>query len=104
MKQRYGPQGCALLKTNTRPVSADSGEQIPDPWGQYLHAHHLSAKVNIQDKPRPLVLDPAGFSVFSCVWSLQQDAVRQEEVWLRSQPALRTLGRLSLVLVVCSCC
>lgn len=46
MKQRYGPQGCALLKTNTRPVSADSGEQIPDPWCQYLHPHHLTTQVS----------------------------------------------------------
>uniref|UniRef100_A0A674MUT9 Trafficking protein particle complex subunit 8 n=1 Tax=Takifugu rubripes TaxID=31033 RepID=A0A674MUT9_TAKRU len=42
MKQRYGPQGCALLKMNTRSISADNGEQIPDPWCQYLHANYLS--------------------------------------------------------------
>lgn len=70
MKQRYGPQGCALLKTNTRPISADSGEQIPDPWGQYLHTHHLSTQVSIRDKP--LLSDPAGFSFFSWVWSRTQ--------------------------------
>uniref|UniRef100_A0A674NE16 Trafficking protein particle complex subunit 8 n=1 Tax=Takifugu rubripes TaxID=31033 RepID=A0A674NE16_TAKRU len=47
MKQRYGPQGCALLKMNTRSISADNGEQIPDPWCQYLHANYLSNQVNI---------------------------------------------------------
>ncbi|CAF96624.1 unnamed protein product [Tetraodon nigroviridis] len=48
MKQRYGPQGCALLRTNTRPVSVDSGEQIPDPWGQYLHTNHPSTQVKLR--------------------------------------------------------
>lgn len=47
MKQRYGPQGCALLKMNTRSISADNGEQIPDPWCQYLHTNYLSNQVNI---------------------------------------------------------
>uniref|UniRef100_H3CNW1 Trafficking protein particle complex subunit 8 n=1 Tax=Tetraodon nigroviridis TaxID=99883 RepID=H3CNW1_TETNG len=54
MKQRYGPQGCALLRTNTRPVSVDSGEQIPDPWGQYLHTNHPST----QDAPEDVAASP----------------------------------------------
>ncbi|XP_015224893.1 PREDICTED: trafficking protein particle complex subunit 8-like isoform X2 [Cyprinodon variegatus] len=37
MKQRYGPQGCYLLKINSRSSSPEEGEQIPDPWSQYLH-------------------------------------------------------------------
>ncbi|XP_047443113.1 trafficking protein particle complex subunit 8 [Mugil cephalus] len=37
MKQRYGSQGCYLLKLNSRTFSADHEEQIPDPWSQYLH-------------------------------------------------------------------
>ncbi|KAF6714900.1 Trafficking protein particle complex subunit 8 [Oryzias melastigma] len=41
MKQRYGPQGCYLLKINSRAVSAEEDEQIPDPWSQYLHKNNL---------------------------------------------------------------
>ncbi|XP_039610360.1 trafficking protein particle complex subunit 8 isoform X1 [Polypterus senegalus] len=36
MKQRYGTQGCYLLKINSRTSSVGSDEQIPDPWSQYL--------------------------------------------------------------------
>lgn len=57
MKQRYGPQGCALLKTNTRPSSADSGEQIPDPWGQYLQPSPLSSQVRSHIPPDGVQLD-----------------------------------------------
>ncbi|XP_061593405.1 trafficking protein particle complex subunit 8 isoform X2 [Cololabis saira] len=41
MKQRYGPQGCYLLKVNSRSSSAGEEEQIPDPWSQYLHKNNL---------------------------------------------------------------
>ncbi|XP_069575816.1 trafficking protein particle complex subunit 8 isoform X1 [Brachyistius frenatus] len=41
MKQRYGPQGCYLLKMNSRTASAEEDEQIPDPWSQYLHKNNL---------------------------------------------------------------
>uniref|UniRef100_A0A3P9KU84 Trafficking protein particle complex 8 n=1 Tax=Oryzias latipes TaxID=8090 RepID=A0A3P9KU84_ORYLA len=41
MKQRYGSQGCYLLKINSRAVSAEEDEQIPDPWSQYLHKNNL---------------------------------------------------------------
>ncbi|KAM6921828.1 trafficking protein particle complex subunit 8 [Xenentodon cancila] len=41
MKQRYGPQGCYLLKMNSRSSSAGEEEQIPDPWSQYLHKNNL---------------------------------------------------------------
>ncbi|KAG9348071.1 hypothetical protein JZ751_004096 [Albula glossodonta] len=36
MKQRYGTQGCYLLKINSRTSGPGSDEQIPDPWSQYL--------------------------------------------------------------------
>ncbi|KAF7203778.1 trafficking protein particle complex subunit 8 [Nothobranchius furzeri] len=36
MKQRYGSHGCYLLKINSRTVSPEQDEQIPDPWSQYL--------------------------------------------------------------------
>ncbi|KAM4739693.1 trafficking protein particle complex subunit 8 [Anableps anableps] len=41
MKQRYGPQGCYLLKINSRASSPEEDEQIPDPWSQYLHKQNL---------------------------------------------------------------
>ncbi|XP_067368417.1 trafficking protein particle complex subunit 8 isoform X2 [Channa argus] len=41
MKQRYGPQGCYLLKVNSRNFSTEDDEQIPDPWSQYLHRTNL---------------------------------------------------------------
>ncbi|XP_051953858.1 trafficking protein particle complex subunit 8-like isoform X2 [Xyrauchen texanus] len=37
MKQRYGTQGCYLLKINSRSDATSSDEQMPDPWSQYLH-------------------------------------------------------------------
>uniref|UniRef100_A0A3Q3WQF8 Uncharacterized protein n=1 Tax=Mola mola TaxID=94237 RepID=A0A3Q3WQF8_MOLML len=46
MKQRYGSQGCYLLKINTRSISAEDGEQIPDPWCQYLHRNSLPNQVS----------------------------------------------------------
>uniref|UniRef100_A0A8C4HYD8 Trafficking protein particle complex subunit 8 n=1 Tax=Dicentrarchus labrax TaxID=13489 RepID=A0A8C4HYD8_DICLA len=41
MKQRYGSQGCYLLKMNSRTFSAEEDEQIPDPWSQYLQRSNL---------------------------------------------------------------
>uniref|UniRef100_A0A3Q1HHI0 Trafficking protein particle complex 8 n=1 Tax=Anabas testudineus TaxID=64144 RepID=A0A3Q1HHI0_ANATE len=46
MKQRYGPQGCYLLKINSRTFSSEDDEQIPDPWSQYLHRNFLHNEVN----------------------------------------------------------
>lgn len=45
MKQRYGSQGCYLLKMNTRSFSAEGDEQIPDPWSQYLQRNILHTQV-----------------------------------------------------------
>uniref|UniRef100_A0A8D0A782 Trafficking protein particle complex subunit 8 n=1 Tax=Sander lucioperca TaxID=283035 RepID=A0A8D0A782_SANLU len=45
MKQRYGHQGCYLLKLNSRTSSAEEDEQIPDPWSQYLHRNTLQNQV-----------------------------------------------------------
>uniref|UniRef100_A0AAX7TML4 Trafficking protein particle complex 8 n=1 Tax=Astatotilapia calliptera TaxID=8154 RepID=A0AAX7TML4_ASTCA len=47
MKQKYGSQGCYLLKMNSRTFSANVDEQIPDPWSQYLHKNNLHNQVNI---------------------------------------------------------
>uniref|UniRef100_A0A672YVX3 Trafficking protein particle complex 8 n=1 Tax=Sphaeramia orbicularis TaxID=375764 RepID=A0A672YVX3_9TELE len=48
MKQRYGPQGCYLLKMNSRTFLAETDEQIPDPWSQYLHKNNLHNQVSIE--------------------------------------------------------
>uniref|UniRef100_A0A667WZ23 Trafficking protein particle complex subunit 8 n=1 Tax=Myripristis murdjan TaxID=586833 RepID=A0A667WZ23_9TELE len=45
MKQRYGAQGCYLLKVNSRTFSAGADEQIPDPWSQYLHRNNMHTQV-----------------------------------------------------------
>uniref|UniRef100_A0A8C7HCG0 Trafficking protein particle complex subunit 8 n=1 Tax=Oncorhynchus kisutch TaxID=8019 RepID=A0A8C7HCG0_ONCKI len=47
MKQRYGAQGCYLLKVNSRTAAAGADEQIPDPWSQYLHKSSLQSQVQL---------------------------------------------------------
>uniref|UniRef100_A0A673VY13 Trafficking protein particle complex subunit 8 n=1 Tax=Salmo trutta TaxID=8032 RepID=A0A673VY13_SALTR len=47
MKQRYGAQGCYLLKVNSRTAAAGADEQIPDPWSQYLHKNSLQSQVHL---------------------------------------------------------
>lgn len=46
MKQRYGHQGCYLLKVNSRSSSAEDDEQMPDPWSQYLHRSNMQNQVS----------------------------------------------------------
>ena len=46
MKQRYGSQGCYLLKINSRTSPTGTNEQIPDPWSQYLHKNHILSQVS----------------------------------------------------------
>ncbi|KAH0500280.1 Trafficking protein particle complex subunit 8 [Microtus ochrogaster] len=41
MKQKYGTQGCYLLKINSRAPNRASDEQIPDPWSQYLQKNSI---------------------------------------------------------------
>uniref|UniRef100_A0A8C4HXV7 Trafficking protein particle complex subunit 8 n=1 Tax=Dicentrarchus labrax TaxID=13489 RepID=A0A8C4HXV7_DICLA len=50
MKQRYGSQGCYLLKMNSRTFSAEEDEQIPDPWSQYLQRSNLHNQVSTVPK------------------------------------------------------
>uniref|UniRef100_A0A8C5A9U0 Trafficking protein particle complex subunit 8 n=1 Tax=Gadus morhua TaxID=8049 RepID=A0A8C5A9U0_GADMO len=63
MKQRYGSQGCYLLKINSRTSPTGADEQIPDPWSQYLHKNNLlsqvSAAVNHHNGNNQLVLSSA---------------------------------------------
>ncbi|XP_016897779.1 trafficking protein particle complex subunit 8 isoform X2 [Cynoglossus semilaevis] len=49
MKQRYGSQGCYLLKINSRTLSTEKDEQIPDPWSQYLHRNSLHSQDTLDD-------------------------------------------------------
>uniref|UniRef100_A0A4W5KCU7 Trafficking protein particle complex subunit 8 n=1 Tax=Hucho hucho TaxID=62062 RepID=A0A4W5KCU7_9TELE len=59
MKQRYGSQGCYLLKINSRTAAAGTDEQIPDPWSQYLNKSSLQISVNCLDNTHPLQLETA---------------------------------------------
>uniref|UniRef100_A0A671Y126 Trafficking protein particle complex subunit 8 n=1 Tax=Sparus aurata TaxID=8175 RepID=A0A671Y126_SPAAU len=59
MKQRYGSQGCYLLKMNTRSFSAEGDEQIPDPWSQYLQRNILHTQVRTASTPH---FNPNGVS------------------------------------------
>ncbi|MBN3277111.1 TPPC8 protein, partial [Polyodon spathula] len=49
MKQRYGTQGCYLLKINSRTSAVSSDEQIPDPWSQYLQKSNLQNQELYED-------------------------------------------------------
>uniref|UniRef100_UPI00398E8401 trafficking protein particle complex subunit 8 isoform X4 n=1 Tax=Pristiophorus japonicus TaxID=55135 RepID=UPI00398E8401 len=54
MKQRYGTQGCYLLKFNSRIPSSGADEQIPDPWSQYLNRNNLQNQEICEDGLVPL--------------------------------------------------
>ncbi|RXM29241.1 Trafficking protein particle complex subunit 8 [Acipenser ruthenus] len=49
MKQRYGTQGCYLLKINSQTLAVASDEQIPDPWSQYLQKSNLQNQELFED-------------------------------------------------------
>ncbi|XP_068955965.1 trafficking protein particle complex subunit 8 isoform X4 [Petaurus breviceps papuanus] len=51
MKQRYGTQGCYLLKINSRTSNRSSDEQIPDPWSQYLQKNSIQNQESYEDGP-----------------------------------------------------
>ncbi|XP_043921778.1 trafficking protein particle complex subunit 8 [Protopterus annectens] len=57
MKQRYGSQGCYLLKINSRTSVKGSEEQIPDPWSQYLHKHSLQNQDSYEDGINALIMN-----------------------------------------------
>lgn len=50
MKQKYGTQGCYLLKINSRTSNRASDEQIPDPWSQYLQKNSIQNQVYVKKK------------------------------------------------------
>uniref|UniRef100_A0A8D0GHK1 Trafficking protein particle complex subunit 8 n=1 Tax=Sphenodon punctatus TaxID=8508 RepID=A0A8D0GHK1_SPHPU len=49
MKQRYGTQGCYLLKINSRGSNRGVDEQIPDPWSQYLQKNSIQNQESYED-------------------------------------------------------
>lgn len=49
MIQRYGTQGCYLLKINSRTSSKGADEQIPDPWSQYIQKNSISSQDSYED-------------------------------------------------------
>lgn len=51
MKQKYGTQGCYLLKINSRTSNRASDEQIPDPWSQYLQKNSIQNQESYEDGP-----------------------------------------------------
>ncbi|KAM4688318.1 trafficking protein particle complex subunit 8 isoform 2-T3 [Discoglossus pictus] len=49
MIQRYGTQGCYLLKINSRTSNKASDEQIPDPWSQYIQKNSIQNQDSYED-------------------------------------------------------
>ncbi|KAG9478983.1 hypothetical protein GDO78_012579 [Eleutherodactylus coqui] len=49
MIQRYGTQGCYLLKMNSRTSSKGTEEQIPDPWSQYIQKNNIHSQDAYED-------------------------------------------------------
>ncbi|XP_044279679.1 trafficking protein particle complex subunit 8 isoform X3 [Varanus komodoensis] len=57
MKQRYGTQGCYLLKINSRGSNRGADEQIPDPWSQYLQKTSIQTQEPYEDSPYTVISD-----------------------------------------------
>ncbi|XP_074843343.1 trafficking protein particle complex subunit 8 isoform X8 [Carettochelys insculpta] len=55
MKQRYGTQGCYLLKINSRGSNRGADEQIPDPWSQYLQKYSIQNQESYEDGPYTVI-------------------------------------------------
>ncbi|KAL8182203.1 UNVERIFIED_CONTAM: Trafficking protein particle complex 8, partial [Gekko kuhli] len=55
MKQRYGTQGCYLLKINSRGSNRGADEQIPDPWSQYLQKSNIQVQESCEDGPYTVI-------------------------------------------------
>ncbi|XP_028592919.2 trafficking protein particle complex subunit 8 isoform X3 [Podarcis muralis] len=55
MKQRYGTQGCYLLKINSRGSNRGADEQIPDPWSQYLQKNTIQTQEPYEDGPYTVI-------------------------------------------------
>ncbi|XP_069587351.1 trafficking protein particle complex subunit 8 isoform X3 [Ranitomeya imitator] len=57
MIQRYGTQGCYLLKINSRASSKGADEQIPDPWSQYIQKNSIHSQDSYEDGSNAAVLN-----------------------------------------------
>ncbi|XP_073535307.1 trafficking protein particle complex subunit 8 isoform X2 [Phyllobates terribilis] len=57
MIQRYGTQGCYLLKINSRASSKGADEQIPDPWSQYIQKNSIHSQDSYEDSSNAAVLN-----------------------------------------------
>ncbi|XP_029943533.1 trafficking protein particle complex subunit 8 isoform X2 [Salarias fasciatus] len=88
MKQRYGAQGCHLLKINSRPASERGAEQIPDPWSQYLQRRGQDPEdgggpAEAELPPEEGAADaeaakaPAGGNHGACLTLIDHDRIRQ---------------------------
>ncbi|XP_066481458.1 trafficking protein particle complex subunit 8 isoform X3 [Tiliqua scincoides] len=55
MKQRYGTQGCYLLKINSLGSNRGADEQIPDPWSQYLQKYNIQTQEPYEDGPYTVI-------------------------------------------------
>ncbi|XP_069477067.1 trafficking protein particle complex subunit 8 isoform X2 [Ambystoma mexicanum] len=55
MKQKYGSQGCYMLKINSRTNNRGTDEQIPDPWSQYLQKNSIQNQDSYEDGPYPVI-------------------------------------------------
>ncbi|KAM4028317.1 trafficking protein particle complex subunit 8 isoform 2-T2 [Anomaloglossus baeobatrachus] len=57
MIQRYGTQGCYLLKINSRASSKEADEQIPDPWSQYIQKNSIHSQNSYEDGSNTAVVN-----------------------------------------------
>uniref|UniRef100_A0A8C5M9Z8 Trafficking protein particle complex subunit 8 n=1 Tax=Leptobrachium leishanense TaxID=445787 RepID=A0A8C5M9Z8_9ANUR len=55
MIQKYGPQGCYLLKINSRTSNKIAEEQIPDPWSQYIQKNSIQNQDSHEESTYPVL-------------------------------------------------
>ncbi|KAG8442101.1 hypothetical protein GDO86_011047 [Hymenochirus boettgeri] len=65
MIQKYGNQGCYLLKINSRISNKGADEQIPDPWSQYIQKHCIQNQDACDDSLYSSVLSKNAEDVIS---------------------------------------
>ncbi|XP_051259143.1 trafficking protein particle complex subunit 8 isoform X1 [Dicentrarchus labrax] len=103
MKQRYGSQGCYLLKMNSRTFSAEEDEQIPDPWSQYLQRSNLHNQDVLEDVAPTVNIAAVenNISEVDCHHSIEKDGVsnslENHPLQLETASSSGTLHTLSAV-------
>ncbi|XP_074524565.1 trafficking protein particle complex subunit 8 isoform X2 [Halichoeres trimaculatus] len=105
MKQRYGSQGCYLLKINSRSLSAEVDEQIPDPWSQYLHRSNMQNQDVLDDTAQTVNTAAIENNISTDEADFQHSTEKDETDSLKSHPlqldsintsgSLYTLGSVS---------